>query len=133
MGDWMISKKRYWGLALPILTCDEHCGWFDVVGGREELKARAVEGWEEFEGTREPNTPHRPYVDMVKISCEKCGGTGLPHPRRRQPWLDAGIVPYSTIGYNTRPGPSGPSGSRRTSSPRASPASSATGSTPCWP
>jgi isoleucyl-tRNA synthetase len=22
MGDWMISKKRYWGLALPIYPCD---------------------------------------------------------------------------------------------------------------
>ena len=22
MGDWMISKKRYWGLALPIWQCD---------------------------------------------------------------------------------------------------------------
>ena len=22
MGDWMISKKRYWGLALPIYDCD---------------------------------------------------------------------------------------------------------------
>ncbi|MFQ5493916.1 MAG: class I tRNA ligase family protein, partial [Phycisphaerae bacterium] len=24
MGDWMISKKRYWGLALPIWRCDKH-------------------------------------------------------------------------------------------------------------
>jgi isoleucyl-tRNA synthetase len=23
MHDWMISKKRYWGLALPIWECDE--------------------------------------------------------------------------------------------------------------
>jgi isoleucyl-tRNA synthetase len=31
MHDWMISKKRYWGLALPIWECDE-CGHFDVIG-----------------------------------------------------------------------------------------------------
>src|SRR5262249_25528034 len=61
MGDWMISKKRFWGLALPIWV-DEQTGEFSVIGSREELKARAVEGWEEFEG----HSPHRPYVDKVK-------------------------------------------------------------------
>ena len=33
MRDWMISKKRYYGLALPIYDCAA-CGTFDVVGGR---------------------------------------------------------------------------------------------------
>ena len=27
----MISKKRYWGLALPIYECKE-CGHFEVIG-----------------------------------------------------------------------------------------------------
>ena len=38
MHDWMISKKRYWGLALPIYDCRK-CGSFDVIGGRDELQA----------------------------------------------------------------------------------------------
>jgi isoleucyl-tRNA synthetase len=67
MHDWMISKKRYWGLALPIYDCE--CGTVNVVGGREELAERAVEGWDQFEG----HTPHRPYVDAVKIRCSGCG------------------------------------------------------------
>ena len=33
------------------------------------LRERAVEGWERFEG----HPPHRPWVDLVKIACEKCG------------------------------------------------------------
>ena len=37
MHDWMISKKRYWGLALPIYDCAA-CGTVEVIGGREELK-----------------------------------------------------------------------------------------------
>ena len=85
MHDWMISKKRYWGLALPIYDCAA-CGTFDVVSGRDELRARAVEGWDEFEG----HTPHRPYVDAVKIACRTCGapvariaGRGQPLARRR--------------------------------------------------
>src|SRR5690606_24644938 len=49
MDDGMISKKRYWGLALPIYEC-QACGTFEVIGSKEELKERAVEGWDEFEG-----------------------------------------------------------------------------------
>ena len=45
MHDWMISKKRYWGLALPIYDCPK-CGTFDVIGGRQELRERAVAGWD---------------------------------------------------------------------------------------
>ncbi len=95
MDDWMISKKRYWGLALPIWECE--CGWFDVIGSREELKLKAVEGWEEFEG----HSPHRPYIDAVKIRCEKCGKLVSRIPDVGNPWLDAGIVAYSTLDYRT--------------------------------
>src|SRR4029453_18491808 len=50
MGDWMISKKRFWGLALPIWVDDGDPSQFEVIGSREELKERTVEGWEEFDG-----------------------------------------------------------------------------------
>jgi isoleucyl-tRNA synthetase len=98
MHDWMISKKRYYGLTLPIWECKE-CGWFDVVGSREELKARAIAGWQEFED----HPPHRPYVDAVKIRCESCGAEVSRIPEVGSPWLDAGIVAYSTLGYRTDP------------------------------
>ena len=96
MRDWMISKKRYWGLALPIWECPE-CGTFDVIGGKDELQRRAVEGWDEFDG----HSPHRPWVDAVKIACPGCGATMSRIPDVGNPWLDAGIVPYSTVHYNT--------------------------------
>ena len=95
MGDWMISKKRFWGLALPIWCCQE-CGKFDVLGGREELRERAVAGWEEFEG----HTPHRPWVDLVELACT-CGGRMKRVEDVGNPWLDAGIVPFSTNHYGT--------------------------------
>ncbi len=93
MEDWLISKKRYWGLALPIYECE--CGYFDVIGGKEELKERAVEGYEKFEG----HSPHRPWIDYVKIKCEKCGNKVSRIPDVGNPWLDAGIVPFSTLHY----------------------------------
>ena len=76
MGDWMISKKRFWGLALPIWTFED--GSFYVVGSKKELKDLSVEGWEEFEG----NSPHRPWIDHVKIK----------HP-------DSGLIGTRTVSY----------------------------------
>ncbi|MCX7681124.1 MAG: class I tRNA ligase family protein [Anaerolineae bacterium] len=96
MHDWLISKKRYWGLALPIWECQE-CGHFHVVGDEHELKARAVAGWEAFEG----HTPHRPWVDAIRIACPGCGALAARIPDVGNPWLDAGIVSFSTLQYRT--------------------------------
>ncbi|MGD1993710.1 MAG: class I tRNA ligase family protein [Anaerolineae bacterium] len=96
MHDWMISKKRYWGLALPIWACTD-CGHFTVIGDEHELEERAVSGWEEFEG----HTPHRPWVDAVTIECPECGAEVERIPDVGNPWLDAGIVSFSTLRYRT--------------------------------
>ena len=82
--------------------------------------------------TFEGHTPHRPWIDAVKIACRQCGAPPQPHHRRRQPLagrrhralLDAELLRTTAT--------SGRSGSRPTSSPSRSPASSATGSTRCW-
>ena len=95
MDDWMISKKRYYGLALPIYECS--CGNFEVMGSEDELEKRAVEGWEQFEG----NSPHRPWIDAVKINCSDCGNTINRIIDVGNPWLDAGIVSFSTLNYRS--------------------------------
>ncbi len=92
MHDWLISKKRFWGLALPIWEC-KNCGNFEVIRGRDELKEKAFQGWGKFEG----NSPHRPWVDEIKIECSKCGQLMDRIPDVGNPWLDAGIVPFSTM------------------------------------
>lgn len=93
MHDWLISKKnRFWGLSLPIYECSG-CGKFEVLGSKEELKEKAVEGWAQFEG----HTPHKPYIDMVKIKCSSCGGIATRTDDVGNPWLDAGIIPFSTL------------------------------------
>ncbi len=98
MHDWMISKKRYWGLALPIYDCGE-CGTVEVIGGRDELHERAVEGWDAFEG----HSPHRPWVDEVRIACPTCGAPVERIKDVGNPWLDAGIVPFSTLHFREDP------------------------------
>ncbi len=93
MDDWMISKKRYWGLALPIYKCE--CGHFEIMGSEDELEERAVEGWDEFKG----HSPHRPWIDAVKIECPDCGARVSRIADVGNPWLDAGIVTFSTLKY----------------------------------
>ncbi len=90
MRDWLISKKRYWGLALPIFECSK-CGNFEVIGSKEEFQERAIEEWDQFQS----RSPHRPFVDRVKIQCSKCGEKISRIPDVGNPWLDAGIVPFT--------------------------------------
>lgn len=93
MHDWLISKKnRFWGLALPIYEC-RRCGVIEVIGGKEELQQKAAVGWEEFAG----HSPHKPWVEAVKIKCQKCGALVSRIEPVGNPWLDAGIVPFSTM------------------------------------
>ena len=98
MHDWLISKKnRYWGLALPIWECKK-CHNFDIIGSKEELKEKAVEGWKDLAG----KSPHKPQIDSVKIKCSKCGNVASRVEPVGNPWLDAGIVPFSTISGNNK-------------------------------
>jgi isoleucyl-tRNA synthetase len=101
MHDWLISKKnRYWGLALPIWECNS-CKNFEVIGSKEELKEKAVVGWEKFER----KSPHKPQIDEIKLKCPKCKKEMSRIEPVGNPWLDAGIVPYSTISADNKSQP----------------------------
>ncbi|HEU4449845.1 MAG TPA: isoleucine--tRNA ligase [Gaiellaceae bacterium] len=92
MGDWNISRRRYFGLPLPIYPCA--CGHVTVIGSKAELAERATAGLEGLEEL------HRPWVDEVTIRCEACAEEGVRRiPEVGDVWLDAGIVPFSTLGW----------------------------------
>jgi isoleucyl-tRNA synthetase len=100
MGDWNISRKRYFGLPLPFYPCE--CGHLNVIGSREELVARATGGLEQLQEL------HRPWIDEVPIRCEQCDREVRRIPEVGDAWLDAGIVPFSTLGWqNPEPRPGG--------------------------
>jgi isoleucyl-tRNA synthetase len=92
MGDWNISRKRYWGLPLPFYTCSK-CGHFFVLGSEEELRERARSGLEQLREL------HRPWIDAVVMRCPKCDGDAERVKEVGDCWLDAGIVPFSTLDY----------------------------------
>ena len=91
MGDWNISRRRYYGLPLPFYPCG--CGHLNVIGSKAELEERALEGLDQLEELR------RPWIDEVPIVCEQCGEEVRRIPEVGDVWLDAGIVPFSTLGW----------------------------------
>ena len=132
MGDWNISRKRYFGLPLPFYPCD--CGELNVVGSRDELVERATAGVDQLQEL------HRPWIDEVTI-CVRRVREGRPAGSRRSATpgstrassrsrRSAGTTPSgsSTATRPERPRacpertcpttPTGSSGSRRTGSRR---------------
>ncbi|HVS84418.1 MAG TPA: isoleucine--tRNA ligase [Gaiellaceae bacterium] len=91
MGDWNISRRRYYGLPLPFYPCA--CGHLNVIGSRRELEERAVSGLDQLEELR------RPWIDRVPVRCAECGEPVERIKEVGDVWLDAGIVPFSTLGW----------------------------------
>jgi isoleucyl-tRNA synthetase len=94
MGDWCISRKRYWGLPLPFYRCAQH--HLTVVASRDDLVARARRGTDNLVEL------HRPWIDDVVIACDECGQDAHRVTEVGDCWLDAGIVAFSTLPVDER-------------------------------
>ncbi len=95
MSDWNISRKRFYGLPLPFYLCPD-CGKLTVIGSKDELYEKAVDK------SKVDAIPHlhRPWIDDVKVKCD-CGAEVERVTQVGDVWLDAGIVPFSTLKYLT--------------------------------
>lgn len=93
MEDWMISRKRFYGLALPFYECS--CGELTIVGNLAELKSLATNP----ELVDKLPSLHRPWIDDVFIKCPKCSQDVKRIADVGDCWLDAGVVPFSTLKY----------------------------------
>lgn len=105
MGDWPISRKRYWGLALPFYENEDKTRFY-VVGSKDELRELAVDP------AKVDALPelHRPWIDEVEldgtkieIDGDKQSGIWKRVKDVGDCWLDAGIVPFSTVDYLNNP------------------------------
>ena len=92
MGDWNISRRRYYGLPLPFYPCAA-CGHLTVIGSRDELAAKATGPLDGLQELR------RPWIDDITVACAGCGHELHRIQEVGDVWLDAGIVPFSTLGW----------------------------------
>jgi isoleucyl-tRNA synthetase len=80
--DWSLSRLRYWGTPLPIWEC-EGCDERRCVGSLAELDLSLSDDL------------HRPFIDAVKLPCEKCPGTMHRVPDLIDVWFDSGAMPFA--------------------------------------
>ncbi|MBQ6841317.1 MAG: isoleucine--tRNA ligase [Bacilli bacterium] len=89
--DWNVSRSRYWGSPIPYWKCE--CGHAHMVGSIEELKNLAIEEiGEDFD-------LHKPYIDNVHLTCEKCGKKMTRIPDVLDCWFDSGAMPFAQYHY----------------------------------
>ena len=88
--DWGLSRSRYWGTPLPVWTCS--CGHHHVIGSIEELKRLGKNVPDDIE-------LHKPYVDRITLTCEKCGGEMHRTPEVIDCWFDSGSMPFAQWHY----------------------------------
>ncbi len=91
MSDWNISRRRYYGLPLPFYPCA--CGHLEVIGSKAQLAELATSPLDGLVELR------RPWIDGIAIRCPACGDEVHRIVEVGDVWLDAGIVPFSTLGW----------------------------------
>ena len=92
MSDWNISRRRYYGLPLPFYPCAA-CGHLEVIASKADLAALATTSLDDLAELR------RPWIDRIAIRCPGCGEEVHRITEVGDVWLDAGIVPFSTLGW----------------------------------
>ncbi|MBI4175693.1 MAG: isoleucine--tRNA ligase [Candidatus Aenigmarchaeota archaeon] len=89
LGDWPVSRQRYWGTPIPIWECP--CGAIEVIGSLDELKRKS--------GLAHEVDFHRPAIDAVKLKCRKCNGEMARIRDVLDVWFDAGVCTWASLEY----------------------------------
>jgi isoleucyl-tRNA synthetase len=117
--DWNISRNRYWATALPFWKCQNmECKNVTCVGSVKELRDKAINFGDVYpaaelrirnyeSGTEEHNSEfiilnsdldlHKPFIDHVKLKCEKCGGEMNRIPEVVDCWVESGSMPFAEL------------------------------------
>lgn len=91
IGDWPVSRMRYWGTPLPIWICDK-CDKKIVVGSKKELEKLSGKKVREL---------HKPEIDEVEIPCS-CKGKMRRVPEVLDVWFDSGVSSWAALNEKER-------------------------------
>lgn len=89
--DWSLSRDRFWGTPLNIWVCEE-CEAQQSIGSIKDLQAKAP-------GVPDDIDLHKPVIDDVTFSCEKCNGKMVRVPEVIDCWFDSGSMPFAQWHY----------------------------------
>ena len=94
--DWALSRDRFWGTPLNIWVCSD-CGHKSSIGSIEELRKRG----KLTDGSEVPADIelHRPYIDNVELTCDKCSSRMQRTSEVIDCWFDSGSMPFAQWHY----------------------------------
>ncbi len=84
ISDWPISRQRYWGIPIPIWSC-EKCSELRVIGSIYDLPKKLKD-------------VHKPFIDKITLKCV-CGGVMHRVPDVLDVWFDSGVASWASINY----------------------------------
>lgn len=102
--DWNISRNRFWATALPFWKCtDKECKNIICIGSIDELREKSsnfAEIYPEYDPANiEQLDLHKPYIDQIKLECEKCKSEMLRVPEVVDCWVESGSMPFAELHY----------------------------------
>jgi isoleucyl-tRNA synthetase len=100
--DWNISRNRYWATPLPFWKCEgPACDNVVCVGSVEDLRNKATNFAEVYPDYNPEQLNkldlHKPYIDQVKLRCEKCSSTMSRIPEVVDCWVESASMPFAEL------------------------------------